>query len=390
MSVRMIAVTVAWLNALSWVALINAQLLPTPRVVVSMGDSYASGNGAGNYVDVGECYRSSTTWGAQFAQSIRTTSTYLNRGCSGGTFTDILNDRYLGSVNKDSNGLCPSPPSGSDEYYTDNVGLPYCNRLLKPQLLTLNSTVDFVLFAMGGNDMQFENIVKKCLIFGLRDASDCQGQINFVRNNAATWTQQLSNLLVAMHPLLKPTARVIVVQFPHIVLNTPFTFTQIFGTGSIEITNNLRSLGSVLDDAQRSAVATANQAANRTFVLYYDQVKALFEGHEPHPSAFADNTNGWVHEDSAPITAEYFHLNSIGHTQLSNALVNYVTPFIPPIPAPISPPVAPPVKAAPVGFAPVPPPLAPDPTNPPVVAPTTQQGGGFFTALFRFFFGWLF
>ena len=89
----MIAVTLVCLNQLSSAVVFSAQLLPNPRVVVSMGDSYASGNGAGNYVDVGECYRSSTTWGAQFAQSIRTTSTYLNRGCSGGKFTDILNDR---------------------------------------------------------------------------------------------------------------------------------------------------------------------------------------------------------------------------------------------------------------------------------------------------------
>jgi hypothetical protein len=69
-------------------SVLNAQVLPTPRVVVSMGDSYASGNGAGNYIGVGECFRSSTTWGAQFAQSIA--PTFINRGCSGGKFVDIL------------------------------------------------------------------------------------------------------------------------------------------------------------------------------------------------------------------------------------------------------------------------------------------------------------
>jgi lysophospholipase L1-like esterase len=263
----------------------------------------------------------------------------------------------------------------------------------------LNSTVDLVLFAMGGNDMQFENLVKKCLIFGLRVASDCQNQIDFVRNNAATWTQQLSNALIAMHPLLKPTARVIVLQFPHIVLNTPFTFSEIFGGGSIEITNNLRSLGSVLDDGQRNAVAMANQAANRTFVLYYDQVKAVFEGHEPHPSAFSDNANGWVYEGSAPITVEIYHLNPIGHTQLASALYKYVVPLVPPITAPVSLPVSPvstPVMAAPlptpVVFSPVAPPVNPDPTTiaPVLVEAPTRNGGGFLSALFRFLFGWLF
>lgn len=428
---------------------VNAQLLPIPRVIVSLGDSYASGNGAGNYVGVGECFRSTSTWGAQFTQSIGTSTTFINRACSGGRFAEIVNDRFLGTVAKDVNGSCPSSPPGSDELYTNNVGSSSCNRYLKSQIQTLNSTVDLVLFAMGGNDMQFENLVKKCLIGGLRDASDCQNQINFVRNNAATWTQQLTNVLNAMAPLLKPTARVIVLQFPHIIQNTPFIFTEIkiFGTGdSIEITNNLRSLGSVLDDGQRAAIAAANQAANRTFVLYYDQVKAVFEGHEPHPSAFTNNPSAWIYEGSAPLNAEIYHLNPTGHTQLANALFNYVVPLVSPIPAPVPPPVVPAAPTAPVptpvvfspvqppavpsapavapvptspiapaagpvsnpspmmpsspvvssptppvptpiAFSPVPPPVIMDPVAP-VAAPTRR--GGFFAALFRFFFGWLF
>ena len=91
----MIAVTLVCLNQLSSAVVFSAQLLPNPRVpvVVSMGDSYASGNGAGYYVGVGECYRSFIAWGAQFSKWIRTTSIYLNRGFSAGKFTDILNDR---------------------------------------------------------------------------------------------------------------------------------------------------------------------------------------------------------------------------------------------------------------------------------------------------------
>ena len=398
---------VVLLSVVSFIMIANAQpqLLPIPRVIVSMGDSYASGNGAGNYIGVGECFRSTSTWGAQFARLIHPNDTasshqFINHACSGGRFADILNDRYLGDIAKNSNGICPIQTSGSDEYYSDNIGPFSCSRLLKSQIQTLNSTlnttVDLVLFAMGGNDMQFENLVKTCLIGGLRDASDCQDQMNFVRSNAAAWTKQLSDVLIAMHPLLKPTARVIVLQFPHIVLNTPFTFTQIFGFGTIEITNNLRSLGSVLDDGQRTAIARANQAANRPYVLYYDQVKAVFEGHEPHPSALADNANGWIYEGSAPMNAEIYHLNPIGHTQLANALYNYVLSPIPDVPVspPISPPVSPPVViAAPVPtlvvYSPVPPPVVLDiTTTAPVVSPTRQRG--FLARIFRFFFGWLF
>ena len=425
------------LLSLPSVVVVNAQSLPTPRVIVTVGDSYAAGNGAGNYMGgVGECFRSSTTWGAQFSQKLNSVSSFTNVACSGGRFTDIFNARSLGNVDKDGSGLCPVPPPGSDEVYTDFVGSSRCGRSLKAQIESLNSTVDIVLLAMGGNDMQFENLVKKCLIGGLRDASDCQDQINFVRNNAAAWTSQLADVLGTINQKLKPTARVILLQFPHIVQNVPFTFTQIFGNGRIEITNNLRSLGTVLDDAQRAAVKVAIQVAGRDFVLYYDQVKALFEGHEPHPSALADNPSAWVYEGSAPQNAEIYHLNARGHAELGNALFNYVVPLIPPVPAPTAAPVAPaapvfPPTAAPVTppvtvpspvaapvavpvtppvTAPVTPPVAapvvppvkapvttpvsapaaPDiaPASAPVVAPTPRVG--FFALLFRLLFGWLF
>ena len=414
------------------------QAFPTPRVVVTIGDSYAAGNGAGNYVGVGECYRSSTTWGAQFSQNLNSVTSFTNVACSGGRFSDITNPRFLGNVAKDGSGLCPVPAPGSDVVYTDNVGTSTCGRSLKAQIDSVNTDVDWVLFGMGGNDMQFENLVKKCLIGGLRDASDCQDQINFVRNNAAAWQQQLTSVLIAMQPKIRDTALIVVMQFPHIVQNVPFTFTQIFGNGRIEITNNLRSLGTVLDDAQRAAVKVAIQVAGRDFVLYYDQVKALFEGHEPHPSALADNPSAWVYEGSAPQNAEIYHLNARGHAELANGLFNYVVPLIPPVPAPTAAPVAPPTAApvtppttapvtppvtvpspvaAPVAVpvtppvtAPVTPPVAapvvppvkapvttpvsapaaPDiaPASAPVVAPTPRVG--FFALLFRLLFGWLF
>lgn len=105
------------------------------------------------------------------------------------------------------------------------------------------------------------------------------------------------------------------------------------------MTNNLRSIGLVLDDCQRNAVEMANQAANRTFVIYYDQAKTLFEGHEPNPKVFCKNRDGWFTESWASPIDEIYHLNLIGHTQLANGLYNFMMPLFTPTVAPAPSPV---------------------------------------------------
>ena len=317
------------------VGTVNAELLlPIPQVIVALGDSFAAGNGA-NYYDtrIPECFRSSSSWAAQFADMLQTNHTsnstlkFLNRGCSEGVFEEITNDRYLGTVRKDRTGNCPNPPFGADDFYVKKAKSLKCDHFAAPQIRSLDETVDLVLFAMGANDLQFVNLIKKCFIVVFRDVSGCQDQMDFVRENAVTWSQNLANTLMAMHPLLKPTARVVLMQFPHITMDVPYTYNPIIG-GSVELTNNLRTLGLLLDDSQRNAVTLANAAANRTFVVYYDQAKAVFAGHEPNPRVFCRNPDGWFTESWALVTDEIYHFNPTGHFQFAKALYNFMVPLI--------------------------------------------------------------
>ena len=302
----------------------NADERGTPLKVLLVGDSYASGNGAGNYESIRDCFRSSTSYGAQVARLLNAT-TFINRGCSGSVFADVINDRFLGSVPKDQNGDCPIPSSAaSDEFYINNVESATCDRMVQAQVLALDDTVDFVLFAMGANDMQFEALVARCLVIPFRDARQCQNQIDFVRNNAEAWTQNLTDTLIAMHAFLQPTAKVIVLQFPHLLQEIPsYTYNPIFG-GSVELTNQIRSLGILLDKSQRSAVAAANKAVLSRFVVYYDNAKALFAGHEANPRVFAENPDGWMHESWRRIVEEIYHLNQRGHAALADDLFGII------------------------------------------------------------------
>ena len=200
-------------------------LLPIPQVIVGMGDSLTSGNGANDYDDrVPECYRSPNSWAAQFATKMNKDSTFLNRACSKGVFAEVTNvDRLLGRVRKDLRGNCPIPSSGADDYYVSTArGIPRkCDHFVMPQILSLDSTVDLVLFGMGANDLQFLALLQRCFIFAFRDARKCQDQLDYIREYVDTWTQDLADVLMAMAPLLKPTARVVVLQFPYLALDVP-------------------------------------------------------------------------------------------------------------------------------------------------------------------------
>ena len=340
----LIVTTVVVLSGSAQVVIVaEQQLLPIPQVMVAIGDSFASGNGANRYDKrVPECFRSPSSWAAQFATLINKNGTFINHGCSDGLFADTTRDRYLGSVRKDLQGNCPVPPSDLDDFYTEQEGSRKCDHFVQPQILSIDTTVDLVLFALGANDLQFKDLVGNCFLAVFRDASGCQAQMDFIRTSAATWTQNLTDILISMAPLLKPTARVIVLQYPHLALDRPYTYNPILG-GSLEMTNNLRSLGFVLDDSQRSAIDMANQAVNRTFVLYYDQAKTLFAGHEPTSNVFSRNRDGWIAESWGYPLQELYHLNPTGHAQLAGGLYNFMLPLftptgpssVAPVPAPV-------------------------------------------------------
>lgn len=131
--------------------------------------------------------------------------------------------------------------------------------------------------------------------------------------------------------------------YPHVVQNIPFNLTG--GGDSVDISGNLRALGVLIEESQRLAVEAANQAANRSFVVLFNQSKALFEGHEPNPSSSVENPDSWIWEKLLQLKflIEYFHLNPTGHYKLGQALYEYVLPFLDPLFLPVvSSPTSPP------------------------------------------------
>ena len=171
---------------------------------VQLGDSFSSGNGAGNYTDR-TCWRSRDNYGARVARSHG--ATYTNVACSGGVIDDIFSPRELGSATwrtrtyevpvgtvnararwlkqAKADRLCGTPAQKDYSYEysvrsSASLGSLYtatvrCQLVARPQIDAVTRQTDAVFLTIGGNDIGFTSIVTNCLV--LREASSCKDKM---------------------------------------------------------------------------------------------------------------------------------------------------------------------------------------------------------------------
>lgn len=147
-----------------------AQASATDRYV-ALGDSYASGVGAGSYTsESGSCKRSNNAYPALYATNIRPAS-YKSVACSGATTTSVINT----------------------------------------QLSALTSTTTLVSVQVGGNDVGFSTIMTTCVLYG---TSQCVAAVDAAMVKARN---ELPGKLANVYNGIKtrsPSARVVVVGYP--------------------------------------------------------------------------------------------------------------------------------------------------------------------------------
>jgi hypothetical protein len=164
----------------------------------------------------------------------------------------------------------------------------------------------------------------------IRSAAKCQNAIDSAVSYVPTLESDLTTVLMKLDPLLNRTgSKVILAAYQHFGLNIPFVLRDIFRGRSVETTNQLRFLSLAVEAAQARAVQTANEAT-----------KAIFDGHEAHPSAFRRNSEGWIWELAPPSPIEICHMNPKGYAMLARGVFDAYfanSSFIPvaaPVPAP--------------------------------------------------------
>lgn len=268
-----------------------------------LGDSYSAGNGAGAYYGDKEAYRSHNNWAHKYVE-------WLN---SQGTPTVLTNLAHSGNVTND---------------LTKSRG----------QIDEMSEDTNLVMFTIGGNDVNFSDIVKECFTLGLRDAKTCKEKVadantklESVKSNTLTILQKIDNKL-------KNDAKVILVGYPRLATNRNYILDNSgvrYDAGA-----GVRSLSDASMGIQSTLVQEWNKSHPSLKVTYIDGVINTFDGHEPDPSPKHRNPQRWINEfletegkikdngqiesESSSDTNEFYHPNITGHAEIAKLIAEKV------------------------------------------------------------------
>lgn len=359
MNARLTLAAIASLTSLSiavfWWQPAHATTKPKQKLNITLiGDSYSAGNGAGYYTGVKNCYRSQRNW-AQFyinyLNSNGIATTFQNRACSGGKIEDLYNYRQLNVYTKtitldgdwtadnnktyhhiNNSGVCkPYTVDDSIESrlsITNSLYLPstnqthityQCFQRLRPQLEFIGPETDLVLMTIGGNDLQFADIIRQCFFF--RSKTKCKKLINDAQSLLPDIKNDLVGLFRKMRQYgLRPDAKVVLLGYPLLALNVPYHIGP--PTSPYFVAQEIRNLGLAGNQAQAAAVAIDNRS-HPGQITFLSTVPDWFDGHEPHPAFFKENPNRWLHEFSGYSLLDghgFYHPNPTGHANYASLL----------------------------------------------------------------------
>ena len=204
---------------------------------VALGDSYASGVGAGSYGSSGSCERSANA-AAQLWTNANSPSSFNFAACSGATTSDVLSS----------------------------------------QLSALNSGTTLVTLVIGGNDVGFASTMESCVIWG---TSTCVSDVNADEAQAKSVLPGRFDNVLGSIKAKAPNARVVFLDYPD------FYDLNVFCVG-LSATSHAK-----IDEGINVLDSLIQQAAARNGVVFAD-VRPIFTGHELCDGAGWLNSVDWT------------------------------------------------------------------------------------------------
>lgn len=291
-----------------------------PQAYVALGDSYSSGEGApnpnflegtDNHSPRNLCHRSTAAypWLTHSATS-NTYPTFVFRACSGAKIQDFYADNQEG-----------------------NSGEP-------AQLSWLNSHTRLVTLTVGGNDVDFHDVLQYCATRPDVGSKTCEAKFDQIVNSEiaaiSSTDPNNSNTLAYLYKLIKkdaPNAKVLVVGYPRLFPKKPppFCLTGVPQTSGLDIGRPaffIRSdmdwfnrEGSILDTAiERITKYEKKNGGDFTYVNTYDALN----GHElctgdPYVNRAIIDTS----IDLVKLVSWSFHPNISGQAALAAIVESY-------------------------------------------------------------------
>lgn len=224
---------------------------------VAMGDSFASGTGAGNYAEMnadswkgGDCYQSQNGYSPLLADQLGAELDF--QSCSGAKVEDIYND----------------------------------------QMGTLSSDTDLVTLSVGGNDVGFADVIITCTVSG---TDSCVSRVDEAEADAVARFPSLLGDLYAEISSRAPNAQVM-------VLGYPLLFIEKTCLGNTGINVNEQARINAANHVLNDLIATAASNAGFTYVNPVPN----FDGH----GVCADDS--YINGLRANVPESY-HPNANGH-----------------------------------------------------------------------------
>ncbi|WP_433385370.1 SGNH/GDSL hydrolase family protein [Micromonospora sp. KLBMP9576] len=229
-----------------------AQAAPADNYV-ALGDSYASGVGAGSYTsESGSCQRSTKAYPALYATNVKPAS-YRSVACSGATTTSVIST----------------------------------------QLSALSASTTLVSVTVGGNDVGFANIMTTCVLQG---STKCVAAVQAAQDKARA---ELPGLLRNVYNGIRdraPSARVVVVGYP--------VFYQL-GTTCVGLSVASRTKINEGINLVDNLTRTAAVAAGFTFA----DVRSSFVGHQ-----LCSGGEKWLHALNFATIGVSYHPTAAGQS----------------------------------------------------------------------------
>lgn len=335
-----------WLDDIAWDAVAVVPLAQKPRdMVVAMGDSYGSGEGAGDYYTEtnrgysgsqwqwNACHRSKNSWSRQVTLPGTSATVGANSdmhspnldfqfvSCSGATTEQLgLHPQYW------QQSLIP----GTDPGQRDSVMSGQFGEFPQLESGVLSADTTLVLLSVGGNDARFAHYMEMCAVNHWCTPDDATTE-ELWTNIRADLEQASRNTAAAIARIRfkAPNAEIVLMGYPRIFFEDP----------SINCPTSASTPGFTPDEAKlfnRAAdwfdITQNSAAASAGVKVTYQDTLGPFTGHGLcgpnlaylHGVEFGSSGDGDVTGAIAP-SRESFHPNPYGVTAYVGALQQHLT-----------------------------------------------------------------
>lgn len=277
--------------------------------ILVMGDSYSAGNGAGGYIGPNGCYRSPNDYAALFADALgrppyNQSVPLTNVACSGATTSD---------------------------FFASQHGQP-------PQSNAVNDGYGLILLTVGGDDVDFADIVKQCLVYGFRDGRKCDSYLSGAEQllDNGSIQARVRHVLSAIRERASPAATIALLGYPYLERDKSFTLPYPHHR-PVAVGRRLRALEDKGDSIQQRVINALN-AEDHTDSFVFVKTKRLFAGHEL--SAGEPAPNSWfVSPYSTASYTTWYHPDPTGWAEEAKLLIEdrSIPKHRPAVPAPALP-----------------------------------------------------